>query len=380
VAVFTKPDRISSLDFMRGFAVIVMVMGHSIDAVLSQSVRATEAFRLYDAVRGFTAPMFLFISGFAFAVVALRRWNDYAAFGAMTRKRITRLLWLLALGYALHFPFFSLNKILHDTRPEEYAMMFQVDILHCLVTTMLVLHVLMVVTRTPERFLKAIAGLGVGIVVLGPLVWQVDFTPLVSPFFAPYFNQKVPSIFPLFPFGAYLCAGTATGLLFVRARAAQPAFLKALAGTAAAVGLTGLVLDILPFTLYPAHDFWKVSPNFFMIRIGVIGLITAGFFSVRRIPEPFASNLVALGQGSLLVYAVHLVLVYGSAANSGLMQFIGQRLAPLEALAVACAVLALMVTTLRSWSALRESHYWKLKIAQAGFTSSLLYFFLTKPF
>jgi len=33
-----------------------------------------------------------------------------------------------------------------------------------------------------------------------------------------------------------------------------------------------------------------------------------------------------------------------------------------------------------SWNALRESHYWKLKIAQVGFTSSLLYYFLTKPF
>lgn len=37
---------------MRGFAVIVMVMGHSIDAVLSQQVRATDA--------GFTGSLLYF--------------------------------------------------------------------------------------------------------------------------------------------------------------------------------------------------------------------------------------------------------------------------------------------------------------------------------
>jgi hypothetical protein len=367
---------------MRGFAVIVMVMGHSIDAVLSQQVRATDAFRLYDAVRGFTAPLFLFISGFAFAVVAMQRWNDFATFGAHTRKRITRLLWLLALGYALHFPFFSLNKILHNTRPEEYAMMLQVDILHCLVVTMLLFHVLMAVVRTPDRFLRVVGVIGAVFVFLGPVAWQVNFTGILAPVLAPYFNQNVPSIFPLFPYAGYLCAGTVTGMLFLRARArgADTAFLKALAGTAVAVGLTGLVFDLLPVTLYPPHDFWKVSPDFFMIRLGVIGLITAAFFSLRRLPDLLASNLVTLGQGSLLVYAIHLVLVYGSAANDGLMQIIGQQLSSLQTLIVATGVLLVMVTTVQAWNALRESHYWKLRIFQAGFTSSLLYFFLTKPF
>jgi uncharacterized membrane protein len=367
---------------MRGFAVVLMVMGHSIDAVLSQQVRATDTFQIYDAVRGFTAPLFLFISGFAFSVVTTKRWNDYLMFGTVTRKRVSRLLWLLALGYALHFPFFSLNKLLHNTRPEEYAMLFQVDILHCLVVTMLMLHALVAFVRTQERFMRVLGGLSIGIIVGGPFVWQVDFSGIVSPVLAPYFNQKVPSIFPLFPYAGYLCTGAFTGLAFLRARAAgnETMLLKSLAAIALAAVAAGFVGDLLPVQIYPPHDFWRVSPNFFLIRVGVIGLITVAFFSLRRLPEGIASNLIILGQGSLLIYAVHLVLVYGSAANDGLMQIIGQRLAPLQALAIAVSVLLLMLTTLRSWNALRESHYWKLRVLQAGFTSSLLYYFLTKPF
>ena len=78
---------------------------------------------------------------------------------------------LLGLGYALHFPFFSLNKLLHDTRPEEYAMMFQVDILHCLAVSILMLQVFIVIARTPRRFLRVTAGAGAVIVLVSPLVW-----------------------------------------------------------------------------------------------------------------------------------------------------------------------------------------------------------------
>jgi hypothetical protein len=79
------------------------------------------------------------------------------------------------------------------------------------------------------------------------------------------------------------------------------------------------------------------------------------------------------------VYAVHLLLVYGSAVNPGLMQIIGQHLdAPLAVL-VALGVLFLMITLVHARNTLREHHYYPLKLFQAGSVSTLLYFFLTKP-
>jgi hypothetical protein len=178
-------ERVQSLDFLRGFAVVVMVLGHSIDAVLSTDVRATEVFRIYDALRGFTAPLFLFISGFAFAVVTGRRWEVFAAFGSPARKRVGKMAGLLVLGYMLHFPFFSLNKLLHNTRPEEYAMMFQVDILHCLAVSIIMLQLLVVITRTPERFLRVTAAAGTLIVLLSPLIWLLDLRGALPPAIAP---------------------------------------------------------------------------------------------------------------------------------------------------------------------------------------------------
>jgi hypothetical protein len=374
-------QRVQSLDFMRGFAVAVMVIGHSIDSVLSPASRATEWFRLYDAVRGFTAPMFLFVSGFAFAVVAMRRWDEYVTFGSAARKRLSKMLMLLALGYVLHFPFFSLNKILTNMQPSEFAMMVQVDILQCLAVSIILLQMLVVITRTPGRFAVVTGAVATAIILASPLVWQQSLVPVVGPVLAPFFNQSVPSLFPVFPFAGYLFTGTVIGTLYTlaRRRGEEFLYLRSILQIGVVLGILGLVLDIIPVSVYPSHDFWKTSPNWFLIRIGIIASLTAGFFRIRSLPPVLARNLVTLGQASLVVYAVHLLLVYGSAVNPGLMQIIGQQLDAPLAVVVAFGVLLLMLTLVHARNTLREHHYYPLTLFQAGSVSTLLYFFLTKP-
>ncbi len=377
-----RTQRLQHLDYLRGFAVVVMVLGHSIDSVLGPASRTTELFRYYDMARGFTAPLFLFVAGFAFAVATLRRWDAFVAFAAPARRRLVKMIMLLGLGYALHFPFFSLNKLLHDTRPHEYAMMLQVDILHCLAASIIILQLLVVLARTPERFVLVSFCAAALIVLLAPLVWLADLSGVVTPVFAPYFNQHVPSLFPLFPFAAYLFAGAGFGMVFLRMRneGSESLCLRSMFRFGLAASVAGLVFDLVPITVYPSHDFWKTGPDFFLMRIGIIVAITSAVFQVRRLPPVAAENLVTLGQASLVVYTVHLLLVYGSAANSGLMQIIGQHLDPAGAFVVAIGVLMLMVMLVHTRNTLRDAHYYPLRLLQAGFTSTLLYFFLTKPY
>ncbi|HEX9657236.1 MAG TPA: heparan-alpha-glucosaminide N-acetyltransferase domain-containing protein, partial [Bacteroidota bacterium] len=94
-------QRIEFLDFMRGFAVMVMVIGHSVDSVLSAEARTTDFFGIYDFIRGFTAPLFLFVAGFSFLVATEKRWNEYQSFTHPLRKRLRKMLLLLVIGYAL---------------------------------------------------------------------------------------------------------------------------------------------------------------------------------------------------------------------------------------------------------------------------------------
>jgi len=72
-------------------------------------------------------------------------------------------------------------------------MMFQVDILHCLAISILMLMVFIVIARTPRRFVSLTAGSAAVIILASPLVWLNDLSDVVTPYLAPYFNQNVPS-------------------------------------------------------------------------------------------------------------------------------------------------------------------------------------------
>ena len=68
--------------------------------------------------------------------------------------------------------------------------------------------------------------------------------------------------------------------------------------------------------IYPAYDYWHTSPSFFIIRIGMLLLLTAFAHGwCRWGPAEWGfSPLIQLGKTSLLVYWVHIELVYGKFA------------------------------------------------------------------
>jgi uncharacterized membrane protein len=376
-----QQQRVGLLDVMRGFAVMVMVVGHSVDAVLSDAARRTDLFVMYDAVRGFTAPVFLFVAGFAFLAGTVRRWDDYRRFTPALRRRLSRILLLFLVGYALHFPFFSLNKLVYDTTTAEYATMLQVDVLHCVAAGLLLLQALVFLSPAPAAMARRATVLGAVVVAATPLAWMMDWRPVLGPVLAPYLNQVHPSIFPLFPFAGFPLAGAAAGHLYLRAReeGRETGFFRSVAAAGAAAMLAGLVLELLPIRVYPVQDFWKTSPNFFLLRIGAVLLVTAGFGMLRGIPDRLEQHVCALGRASLLVYAVHLLLVYGSAANDGLAQTVGRSLPYHTAFLVGLAMLLLMLSVVHGWTRLRATHAVPTRFLRYGIASTLLYFFVTKP-
>jgi uncharacterized membrane protein len=375
-------SRIQFIDFLRGFAVIVMVIGHSLDSVLSEELRTTGIFGFYTMLRGFTAPLFLFVAGFAFIIATEKRWEEYRTLSTPLRKRILKMGTLILIGYAMHFPFFSFTKIVAASGPQEVAQFLQVDILQCLAVSILALHAMIWFLPTQVSFVRFLSVVTGAIVLAAPWIWSFDFAPLLSPVVAPYLNQQQVSLFPMVPYTAFLYAGVVTGHYYgvARLRQAEQRFFLLLLSLA--VGMIGmaLLLDRLPLTIYPPHDFWKTSPNFFLIRLGVVVFITSGFFFARALRGIPARQLVVLGQASLLVYVVHLILVYGSAANAGLTQVIGKTLQFTGASALALGVLLLMLLLVHAWNYARTHHTVPLRLVQYGLVSSLVYLFFTQPY
>jgi peptidoglycan/LPS O-acetylase OafA/YrhL len=80
-----------------------------------------------------------------------------------------------------------------------------------------------------------------------------------------------------------------------------------------ALALLGRTLDHSSIQLYRYYDFWHSSPNYFMIRLGMLLLILSLCYLRCRFGESGLKNspLITLGQHSLMVYWVHIEFVYG---------------------------------------------------------------------
>ena len=72
-------------------------------------------------------------------------------------------------------------------------------------------------------------------------------------------------------------------------------------------------LDARPEQFYAVYDYWHTSPQFFLLRVGLLLIVLCGAYVWCRwgAGQWGFSPLIQLGQTSLLVYWVHLEFVYG---------------------------------------------------------------------
>src|SRR5687767_2886551 len=182
---------------------VVMMQGHVFDALMSPISRAEPLYLLQATLHGSSAPGFLFASGF---VAGLPRaplsWTA-------TLRRARRLLFVLAVGYAIHLPYFSFWKTLSAT-PAEKAALYACDALQVIAVTQLAVLLLQWVWG---RFWVPVAAtLAAIVLVAGPGVWASDVARRLPAPLAAYLDMSVaPSHFPIFPFAAFVLAGTVAG-------------------------------------------------------------------------------------------------------------------------------------------------------------------------
>jgi uncharacterized membrane protein len=95
-------DRLVFVDLARVLAILMMIQGHVLDALLSSDYRTAAAFHVWSFLRGLTSCLFLVLSGFVLAMTTQRRWAQHASGLATHARCMRRCVALLALGYLLH--------------------------------------------------------------------------------------------------------------------------------------------------------------------------------------------------------------------------------------------------------------------------------------
>lgn len=387
-----QPQRYVFIDLFRGAAVLFMLQGHAFRALLDPAIQQHPTYQLHEFFHGITAPAFLFGAGLTFVISTRKRWQEYHYFSPHLLRRVGRMLLVIGLGIALNLPYLSLRKIINEATLHEYLLLFRFDILHCIGVGLLILQALIFFFRTERRFYGLILVLTTSTILLTPLVWDVDFLSVVPPFIAQAFNASNGSPFPLFPFVGFLFAGVVASWEFLRAleRGQERQFMTRLLWLGPLLVLMGVLFDAIPIQLYPTYNFWYTSPNYFAIRGGLLLILTACFWYAARFVERSSAAIIrycsrgttVLGQESLFVYVLHLVVIFGSVVNPvvNLQRFSGTSLNLGTTLLITAVLAVVMVVLALGWNILKTRRRLYYRLVQSFAAAVFLYLFLVSEY
>ncbi len=331
-----------------------MIETHVFNASLSQDVMRSDLFQLIKFVNGLVAPAFLFGAGLAYAVTTRRKIADYLGFGPKLTRQFTRLLLIVGVGYLLHLPKFSLRYLLTLTSPVQWESSFQVDILQCIGASLLIMQIILLVVRR-EWLLYVVMGL-VSAVVLAftPVVWSVDYWGTLPPLLAEYINGLHYSLFPLFPWAVFLFAGACAGYGYLRIKEYRVRVLTMFVGGGAVLIALSFAAEPLVSASYAVYNYWRSSPTFVLMRLGLICFLAAGMYLYEEKVGVSRSSAVALiGRESLLVYVVHLLIIYGDFGIVNFQQWSAHSFGYTEAIVTTGILSLLMYVLAFGWSKLR---------------------------
>jgi uncharacterized membrane protein len=331
-------QRYRFIDHYRGWAVITMIETHSFNAWLADQYRPTIWYQNLKFVNGFVAPSFLFLAGVAFMIVARKR--EFNFFNSNFLRQLRRFLWILVLGYLLHFPVIQRQHghyaIVH------MAEFYKVDVLQAIAIGLIVLLLVTAAFHQLSRVALVSLGLAAATMLASPFMWTHSFD--LHPFWLNYLNGKQTGLFPLFPWSAFLFAGATTAYYFF-SRDGRAAMWH--------IAIAGLILILLGFftrniEFFPSYSFWLDSPQWMMMRIGIVLELFALFYALEQLGVSGMQFVHWLGTQSLFAYIVHLEILFnvtGSMAHIPL--FMERSLPPGETFALYCVLL--LVTALLTW-------------------------------
>jgi hypothetical protein len=187
--------------------------------------------------------------------------------------------------------------------------LFRVDILNCMGMATLLLSP-MAVFATIDRVRLCII-LGVLISALSPLITQLDgprIPWLIRAYFVPNFNY-----FSFFPWASFLAFGMAAGSIFRLVKKEEMGKVMQwmmLIGLGLIVG--GQYFSGLPYSVYTKSEYWLDSPALAANKLGVaLAVMSFAWVWANGAIAHRWSLFCQLGTTSLLVYWVHIELVYG---------------------------------------------------------------------
>ncbi len=317
-------NRLIFLDIARAYACVVMVFGHTFDSLLHSSFKASYLFQNYQFFRGLTAPTFLFISGFAFFYATNLKWEKFQYLSKNLLKRFRRIIYLLFIGYLLHFPYREILKPFKTLPFERFFNWMNVDILQCIAMILLLMHFSIFILKKQKYF-----------VFFNSLIILISFffyKPIWFYFFklpdnplSYYFSGYLSSFFPVVPWIGFYSTGVIFSYFYLKIsqKSWKINFLK--------IGFSLFAISFLMAYFFKKIKYEGIFSDtpYFVLKVSLVIVIFSIIGVLVSNLKRSSKLIITAGSETLTIYWIHLVIVYGSAWNRGLYYYIGKK-NPLE--------------------------------------------------
>jgi uncharacterized membrane protein len=344
--------RLRYLDWTRGMAALIMMQGHTFHSFARTDLRDKGPYVISQFLGGLAPAIFLFLTGITMAFRMDSDERRGLAPGARILSALSRARYLLVIAFL-----FRLQLWVFSLPWNPPSVMLKVDILNCMALAGAALSV-MAVFRTAERA-RLCTVLGLAIAAASPLISQLDWSgvpTLVKNYIAPDYM-----FFSFFPWAAFFVFGLAAGSVIRLVKDDEMDRVMqwaALFGAGLLIG--GRYFSELPYSLYTKSEFWLNSPAQVLMKLGVmLWILPFAFIWTRYAANTGWSPVSQLGTTSLLVYWVHIEIVYGRWLGSWKENLDNTQVAMLTALVIALMLaLSVLKTSAKKWSAMPAALRW----------------------
>ncbi len=325
---------------MRSFAILMMLQGHFIglsyknfylDINQIKTLGSSGSF-LFDSwyfMKGYTAPLFFFVTGLIFTFLLLRE-ESLGKLKIRIKKGLNRSLELLIYGYLLQLSLFNFLEIF-ASKPKW---IFAFHVLQCiglgLILIILIFRFQKIIKFIPLGWLFLLSGIFIfslyGIFHSQPeLLTGLENIPEIIQNIIDGPN----SVFPIFPWMGFIFFGAATGFWVYHNRSQIFSYKFSLIILFVSIFLIFCNPYIYRFMIYIEKT---TSLNLFKSawmyeRLGHVLFSMFIFMRLEKLYRTYIGKFfVKIGQKTLFIYTWHVIVLYGGIFGLGLNQIIKQKL------------------------------------------------------
>src|SRR6202046_4350553 len=161
-----KPERFTYIDWLRGFACLLMFQVHAYDSWLNASARETKFFRWSQLGGTLPAPLFLFLAGVSFALVTDRMRSKGISANEIALTTIRRGAEIYALGLL-----FRVQEFILGQPWAPWTDLLRVDILNTIGLSMMFMAIVSRFTKTRAANAILAIFIALGIALATPPLW-----------------------------------------------------------------------------------------------------------------------------------------------------------------------------------------------------------------